>query len=263
MVQLEAIIAQIATALSITPLDVYVFFGVFIALIIFVAIGLTRIYSTFFGTVLGIGIYILFSTILSPELQTHETLSLISDTFAKVIIGSSVYLIFILTVLVPINGGVSVPLPKSPIGRIFQTFALSAGLILFLSAVLLGLIEKSYIFVHTDSAFALIKRFDLFSELQSSIFLAFVTAHLPTIIILSIGFIIYKMLFSEIIGAIIVSVLVSIKNRRSSLGDYGDHGDGGHEDFGGHDEMMLEDHEEHHGDNDAHGEHHTGGSGHH
>lgn len=137
MAQFESIIAQIATALSITSLDVYVFFGMLVVVGIIAAIGLARIYSTFFGTVLGIGIYVLFSTILSPELQTPETLSLVSDTFAKVLIGSSVYLIFILTILVPLNGGILVSLPKSPPGKIFQTLTLSITLILFLLSVFL------------------------------------------------------------------------------------------------------------------------------
>lgn len=137
MAPLDALIAQIATALSITSLDVYVFFGMLVAIGIIAVLGLARVYSTFFGTVLGIGIFVLFSTILSPELQTPETLSLISDTFAKVLIGSSVYLIFILAILVPMNGGVAVTLPPSPLGKILQTLILPIVLILFLLAVLL------------------------------------------------------------------------------------------------------------------------------
>ncbi len=112
MAQLEALIAQIATTLSITSLDVYVFFSMMVVVGIIAILGLARIYSTLFGTVLGIGIFVLFSTILAPELQTPETLSLVSDAFAKVLIGSSVYLIFILTILVPMNGGVAINLPK-------------------------------------------------------------------------------------------------------------------------------------------------------
>lgn len=137
MAQFESIIAQIAQMLSITSLDVYVFFGMLVIVLIIAFLGLARIYSTFFGTVLGIGIYVLFSTILSPELQTPETLSLVSDTFAKVLIGSSVYLIFILTILVPMNGGIVVNLPNSPAWKIFQTLALSISLVLFLLAVFL------------------------------------------------------------------------------------------------------------------------------
>lgn len=218
MAQLDALIAQIALALSITSLDVYVFFGMLVMVGVIAAIGLGRIYSTFFGTVLGIGIYVLFSTILSPELQTPETLSLISDTFAKVLIGSSVYLIFILTILVPMNGGIVVSLPKSPAGKIFQTLALGVLLVLFLLAVFLGLVEKSYIFLHTDSAFTLMKKLASFSELQSSMLFVFVASHLPTIIILSIGFIIYKMLFADIVNALMASLIVSLKKHKIATG---------------------------------------------
>lgn len=137
MAQLDPIIAQIAAALSIASLDVYVFFGVLVAMGIIAALGLARIYSIFFGTVLGIGIFVLFSTILAPELQTPETLSLVSDAFAKILIGSSVYLIFILTILVPMNGGIVVTLPKGQLGKVFQTLTLSLALIVFLVAVFL------------------------------------------------------------------------------------------------------------------------------
>ncbi|MDD5377478.1 MAG: hypothetical protein PHH16_05200 [Candidatus Gracilibacteria bacterium] len=251
MAQLDSIIAQIALALSITSLDVYVFFGVFVAVGIIAALGLARIYSTFFGTVLGIGIFVLFSTILSPELQTPETLSLVSDTFAKILIGSSVYLIFILTILVPLNGGIVVTLPKSQLGKVFQTLALSLSLIIFLIAVFLGLVEKSYIFIHTDSAFILLKKLASYSELQSSLLFRFVTSHLPTIIILSIGFIIYKLLFSDIVNALLASLIASIKKHKIGSGG-GDHEESGHEEHGGHDDGGHDDHEEDHG---GHGHH--------
>lgn len=137
MTQLDPLITQIAVALSITSFDVYVFFSMLVAVGIIAAMGLARIYSTFFGSVLGMGIFVLFSTILSPELQTPETLSLISDTFAKVLIGSSVYLIFILALLVPMNGGINVSLPKSALGIVFQTLALVCILIFFFLSVFL------------------------------------------------------------------------------------------------------------------------------
>lgn len=137
MSQFTSIIAQIAAVLSITSLDVYVFFAAFTFAMIITACGLARIYSTFFGIVLGIGIFVLFSTILSPEFQTPETLSLVSQAFAKLLIGSSVYLVFILALLVPLNGGIFVTLPSSLVGKIFQTLTLSVMLILFFFAVIL------------------------------------------------------------------------------------------------------------------------------
>ena len=134
---LDSIVAQISIQLSITPFDVYIFFGVLVSVGIMAIMGLSKIYSIFFGSVLGIGIFVLFSTILSPELQTPETLSIISEAFAKALIGSSVYLIFILAVLVPINGGVSLSLPKTALGKMFQTIVISSVLILFLTAIFL------------------------------------------------------------------------------------------------------------------------------
>ncbi|MDP2104197.1 MAG: hypothetical protein Q8K26_04735, partial [Candidatus Gracilibacteria bacterium] len=101
MSQLDTLIIQIATALSITSIDVYMLFVCILFCVVFMVVGIEKVYSVFFGIVLGIGIFVLLSTLLSPQYQTPETLSLISDTFAKIIIGSSVYLIFILAILVP------------------------------------------------------------------------------------------------------------------------------------------------------------------
>lgn len=181
------------------------------------------------------GIFVLFSTILSPEFQTPETLSLISQTFAKLLIGSSVYLIFILAILVPLNGGILVTLPKTPLAKIFQTLVLSIGLIAFIVAIALGLIEKSYIFVHTDSAFTLIKKTLWYSDIRSAEFIRFVNLHLPTIIILSIGFAIYKLLLADIVNALIVSLIANMKKQRSLSNAHMSHA-GGHGDHGGHEE---------------------------
>ncbi|MDD2892231.1 MAG: hypothetical protein PHQ95_04665 [Candidatus Gracilibacteria bacterium] len=244
MAQLEIITTQIALALSITSLDVYVFFWMIVSVVIFMSIGLARMYSIFFGIVLGMGIFVLFSTLLSPEFQTPETLSLISETFAQIIIGSSVYLIFILAILVPVNGGVSITLPKNIGGKIFQTFFLSFLLIFFLLAVLLGLIEKNYIFFHTESAFVLIKRFMFYEELQNSLLFSFIFSHLPTIIIFSIVFIIYKMLFADIITGLIMSIIENTKKHTKDKGGIGQDISDHHEEY---DDGAVNEHEIIHG----------------
>lgn len=244
MAQLEIITTQIALALSITSLDVYVFFWMIVSVAIFMAIGLARMYSIFFGIVLWMGIFVLFSTLLSPEFQTPETLSLISETFAQIIIGSSVYLIFILAILVPINGGVTITLPKNIWGRIFQTFFLSFLLVFFLLAVLLWLIEKNYIFFHTESAFILIKRLMFYEELQNSLLFSFIFSHLPTIIIFSIGFITYKMLFADIIAGLIMSIIENTKKHTKDKWEMGQDISDHHEEY---DDWVIHEHEIIHG----------------
>lgn len=83
---LETIISTIATPLSITSVDVYILFSFLIFLIAFALLGIERIYATFFGVVLGIGIFVLLSTLLSPQYQTAETQKLIGETLAQTII---------------------------------------------------------------------------------------------------------------------------------------------------------------------------------
>lgn len=64
------------------------------------------------------------------------------------------------------------------------------------------------------------KKFAFFGDIQGSILFRFVTSHLPTIIIVSIGFIIYKMLFADIVNALIASLIASIKKHK--IGGSGD-----------------------------------------
>lgn len=235
MSQLDTLIIQIATALSITSIDVYVLFICILFSAVFLIVGIEKLYSVFFGIVLGIGIFVLLSTLLSPQYQTPETLSLISDTFAKIIIGSSVYLIFILAILVPMNGDLSISYPSSPPARFIQTLLIWVGLFFFFAAVILGLVERSYIFMGTESAFLLFKKMAFYSEFQSSHFAAFVISHLPSIVILGVGFIIYKLLFADIVYMLVLSVIASIKKRWGWGGGW-HHDDGGYEEY-----------EEHHG----------------
>lgn len=64
----------------------------------------------------------------------------------------------------------------------------------------------------------MVKKLISYSELQSSMLFVFVTLHLPTIIILSIGFVIYKMLFSDIMSALLISLIISLKKHRIAAG---------------------------------------------
>ncbi len=82
----------------------------------------------------------------------------------------------------------------------------------------LGLVEQNYIFLHTDSAFVFLKQFTFYADIRNSIVFTFIGSHIPTIIILSIGFIIYKMLFSDIMTALIVSLIGSLKKQKAAQG---------------------------------------------
>lgn len=76
---LDAIILRIATPLAITPVDVYILAVFLVCLGVFAILKLERIYAVFFGIVLGIGIFVLLSTLLAPQYQTPETQGLISE----------------------------------------------------------------------------------------------------------------------------------------------------------------------------------------
>ncbi|MDP2104305.1 MAG: hypothetical protein Q8K26_05275, partial [Candidatus Gracilibacteria bacterium] len=138
---------------------------------------------------------------------------------------------------VPINGDLSISYPSSSPARFIQTFLISIGLFLFFTAVVVGLVERSYIFMGTESAFVLFKKFAFYSEFQGSHFALFVISHLPSIVILGVGFIIYKLLFADIVYMLVLSIIASIKRRGG-----GNNGGQHHDDGGGYEEY-----EEHHG----------------
>lgn len=116
------------------------------------------------------------------------------------------------------NGNLALTYPTNPLMRIGQTLGLSVGLFLFYSATIIGLMEHGYIFMNTNSAFTLIKNTTFFSELQPSKFYIFVAGHYPTIILLGIAFMIYKLLFADIVNAMILSIFAAIKKKRSAGG---------------------------------------------
>lgn len=138
--------------------------------------------------------------------------------------------------------------------KIIQTILLAILLFLFVLSIVFGLTEKLYIFHDTNSIFTLLKLTDFYSEFQTSKIYAYTLLHLPLTIILSISFVIYKLLLSDIVTAVLLSVLASLNKPR--VGGHGGHDDGGHDGHDAHDDHGHDEFEDMHGGgHDDHGHH--------
>jgi hypothetical protein len=240
------LIQTAATALSVSPIDVYVIVAVLVLWIVFLVMGIQRTYEAYFGLVVGLAIYLMLTVLLSPMYQTPETAKIISPGTSKFLIGSSTYLIFILFILTPIAGGIPFPETKLKFVKYLELAAVAAFVWVFFFALLLGFASKTYIF-NVDTAFVGIAKLGFYQELLAGKIFSKISMYLQPIVLLGVLFLIYKALLSELIGVILASVwkwLMSLRNKgkkddgKAAAGGHDEHAAGGHDDHGGggHDE---------------------------
>ncbi|MDD2486849.1 MAG: hypothetical protein PHS92_00560 [Candidatus Gracilibacteria bacterium] len=235
---MQEIIIKIADFLQINPNnDVYIL-GVFLVFIIIYSIlGITKIYESLFGIVLGISILIVLQTLLGYNGDNQYVLPFFSKTFLQFLISSSIYLILILSVLIPLNSGLNINEPRNPGVKVVVTLALSVIYTIFFFGILCGLIEKIYIFKY-DNIFNFIKKIPAWNDfIAGSYIYALFIKNIHIIVVFGTIFVIYKLIFADIINALMNGFYISIKNMIASRGGGGG---GGHD--GGHEDMEEEDH---------------------
>ncbi len=261
------IVLTIATTLSMTPMDVYVLFGGLIFWIVLVAIGIQKTYEVYFGLVVGLAIYLMLTVLLSPQYQTADTAKILSPGFSQFLIGSSAYLIFILMILTPLSGGIRFPQTRFKLLRGIELMGISIVILSLFGALVLGFANKTYIF-GIDTGFVLLKKISLYPELIHGKILGYIVTHIQPLVVFSVLFLLYKILFSEIVGALVLTVwywIMSLRHR-SKGGNYDDgaghddHG-GGHDDGHGDLDFELGDRGTDHGGHDDHGGGHDDGHG--
>ncbi len=178
------------------------------------ALGSERSYSAFYGAVIGIGIYIVLQTLLSPSYQTADTSKIIGPAVSKFLIASAGYLIFILAVLTPINASIRIRGAKNAALRFMESMAVGSGTLALLAAVTIGFMNRTYVFT-ADTAFTLLKNSVGFVELLSvSKILLWIASHLQSIVLFSVLFAIYRAFFSDIVTAAVAAILSSALKRK-------------------------------------------------
>jgi hypothetical protein len=131
-------LAPISSILGFSNADIAVV-GTFVILsLILAATGSNRAYSAFYGTVIGIGIYIVLQTLLSSAYQTPATIRFFGPKVSEFIVDSAAYLIFILSLLSAANGPMQVRTSENPGLRFLESFFISAGTCVLITATALG-----------------------------------------------------------------------------------------------------------------------------
>ncbi len=138
-------------------------------------------------------------------------------------IGSSAYLIFILFILTPLSGGIRIPQADHSVLRIFEHLFLNSHKILFFGALLIGFATKTYIF-GINTGFVFLTKLTIWSELLRGDVFGYISRYIQPIVLSSVLFLLYKILFSEIVGAIFFTILTyigSLRFRRTQSTEYG------------------------------------------
>lgn len=257
------LILTAATALSVTPIDIYVLAAGLVLWILFLALGLQKTYEAYFGLIVGLAIYLMLTVLLSPAYQTPETAKIFSPGFSKFLIGSSTYLIFILFLLTPISGGVRFPETKTKWIRLIEHAIMSVFVWVLFFAIFIGFASKTYVF-GVETAFRTIQKIEVYHEFMAGVIFSHIAVNIQPIILFGVLFLLYKMLFSDFLGVMILTVwywVLSLRNKgAANNGGHDDHGhiDDGHDGHGDDLDMHLDDHghDDHGHDSHGHGGHH-------
>lgn len=198
--------------LGISSTDVIILFASTIIVGVFLALGLERVYQTFFGAVLGLGIYILLATLMSSDSWTH-TGYVFSEHASTLVVGSSIYLIPLLSLLVPLNGAVRISVARNPYIRTAVGIPMIVLLILFFLAIMTGFSERVGIF-DQKNAFSLFADTSWYAVYKAATIHDIVLVYLQPIVVVGTLATIYKFLFSEIIHALAASLVENIRKKR-------------------------------------------------
>ena len=239
---MNELILTIATTLSVTPMDVYIIVSWVIFWGIFLALGIQKTYEAYFGLIVGLAIFIMLSVLLSPAYQTPETAKIFSPEFSGFLVRSSAYLIFILFLLTPISGGIRFPQTSAKILRIIEHIIISFFVGVLLIALVIGFVSKTYVF-SVETGFILLKKFEVFRQILSGIIFQEIAGNVQPIVLFGVLFLLYKLLFSEIVQTLLMAFwgwLVSLRKKwgGSTAPASEEHFDEMHDEFDDHEEAM-------------------------
>lgn len=206
------IFASLAETFQVTQFDIGIGMIILIAsMILYYFISLHRIFEAAFGAIIGLGIYVLLSVLLigNPPLGTEWWLFPLG--FSVFLVSISVYLIFVLAVLFPLHGGLVITEPSQPTLYTLLYFFVSFFLLFALGAVIVYMIEQSYVF-RVGNIFTLVRDTGFYAGLKSSWFYAYTMSHQYLILPLWVVLMLYKLLLSNLINAALLSIWYNLAN---------------------------------------------------
>lgn len=99
---------------------------------------------------------------------------------------------------------------------------------------------KTYIF-GVDTGFTLLAKTELYHELLATKIIGWVALHLQPVVLFGVMFMLYKLLFAEMLGTLVNALIVWLKSLKDKNASGGGDAHGGHDDHSGHDDHMGND----------------------
>ena len=207
------IFSAFAQTFQVTEFDVLFFLVIlFMTLLMYYFWTLHTLYEIAFGAIVGLGIYILLSVLLLGNGPMGTAGGLFPFPFAVFIISIAVYAVFILAVLFPLHGGLVVAETTNSTLYAIQFLAVGVFLIFSIFSVLIYMIEQTYIF-QVGTIFAWFRDSAFYQNTihPSSVF-AYIMNHKDIILPLGILLMLYKLLLSNIVSAVALSVWYNLSH---------------------------------------------------
>ena len=207
------LVAAFAQTFQVSEFDI-IFFGLsfFATLIMYYYWTLHTLYEIAFGAIVGLGIYILLSVLLLGNGPMGTTGGLFPFPFAVLIISIAVYAVFILAVLFPLQGGLVIAETTNQGLYILQYIFVGMLLIFSFASVIIYMTEQTYIF-QVGTFFVWFRDSLYYQEtIRISAVWGYIIAHKDTIIPLGILLMLYKLLLSNIVSAVVLSIWYNLSH---------------------------------------------------
>ena len=205
------LIIALANTFRATPFDVFFFLGAFLTVfLLYYFVPLRRLFEVGFGAIVGLGVYVLLSVLLLKNADLWTTGGMLPFGMSVFIISVAVYLVFILAVIFPMHGGLVISETTNPILYTLQFLFVSFFLIIGLSSVLIYMIEQTYIF-QVGTVFVWVRDWSYYQQtIRLSSLFKFIITHQNIIIPLGVVLMIYKIFFSNLISAVVLSLVYNL-----------------------------------------------------
>lgn len=201
------LVAAFAQTFQVSEFDIIFFgFSFFATLIMYYYWTLHTLYEIAFGAIVWLGIYILLSVLLLGNGPMGTTGGLFPFPFAVLIISIAVYAVFILAVLFPLQGWLVIAETTNQGLYILQFIFVGMFLVFSLASVVIYMTEQTYIF-QVGTFFVWFRDSLYYQEtIRTSAVWGYMIAHKDTIIPLGILLMLYKLLLSNIVNAVALSI---------------------------------------------------------
>lgn len=204
-------INSLAAAFQATPFDVlYYLVAIVTVFALFYFVPLRKVYEVAFGAVVGLGIYILLRALLFENSSLWTTGWLLPFWVSVFIISIAIYFVIILAILFPLNWSLVISETTNPVLYVAQYIFLGFFVFIGLSAVLVYMIEQTYIF-QVWTIFSWVREWWFYQNtIRLSNVFKFIMTHQNIIIPLGVLLMIYKIFLSNIVSAIVLSIVYNL-----------------------------------------------------